>query len=56
VIELLGTLYNQAERMFQDNKNTATNQQTKQDLNQTRFTFVFTFITLGIQVGDKLIL
>jgi hypothetical protein len=41
--------------MFQDDKNTPRNQQTKQELDQTRFSFVVTFVDMGIWVvrGDS---
>jgi hypothetical protein len=41
-------LINQEEVLFKDENNTPTNQQTKQELDQTRFTFVVTFVALGV--------
>jgi hypothetical protein len=35
---------------FKDDNNTPTNQQIKQKLDQTRFTFVVTFVALGVWV------
>jgi hypothetical protein len=35
---------------FKDDNKTPTNQQTKQELDQTRFTFVVTFVALGVWV------
>jgi hypothetical protein len=42
-------------RIVQDEKKTPRNQQTKQELDQTRFTFVVTFIALGSLGHDKLV-
>jgi hypothetical protein len=56
---VLGPLSNQAERIFQDDNITPTNQQTKQELDQnkswikTRFTYEVTFVALGSLDCDK---
>jgi hypothetical protein len=41
-------LCNQAEGFFKDDNNTPTKQQAKQELDQTSFTFVVTFVALGV--------
>jgi hypothetical protein len=45
---------------FKDENNTPTNQKTEQELDQTRFTFVVTFVALGLwflmNLLDKLVL
>jgi hypothetical protein len=38
------------ERIFQDDNTILTIQPTKQELDQTRFTFVVTFVALGVWV------
>jgi hypothetical protein len=48
VLAVQGPLYNQTEGFFKDDNNTPTNQQTKQDLDQTRNIFVVTFVALAV--------
>jgi hypothetical protein len=43
-------VFNQAEEFFKGDNNTTTDQQTKQELDQIRFTFVVTFVALGVWV------
>jgi hypothetical protein len=50
VLGLQGPLCNEAEGIFKGDNNTPKNQQTKQELDQTRFTFVVTFVALGVWV------
>jgi hypothetical protein len=47
--------FNQAEGFFKDDNNTPTNQQAKEELDQTRFTFEVTFVGLGSLGCDKLV-
>jgi hypothetical protein len=39
---------NQTEVYFKDDNSTPKNQQTRQELDQTRFTFVVTVVALGV--------
>jgi hypothetical protein len=55
VLEFLGILCNQAERTFQDDNNTPTNQQMKQELDQQKFTLVVTSMALGILGCNELL-
>jgi hypothetical protein len=50
LLAVQGPLCNQAEGFFKDENNTPRNHQTKQELDQTRFTFVVTFVALGVWV------
>jgi hypothetical protein len=43
-------LCNQAEEFFKDDNDIPRNQQIKQELDQTRFTFVVTFVAVGVWV------